>query len=164
MTAIREQRLLLEPVDPVAPLRQQLAKLLREAVSGANAAYQHAYASAVVCLGANDIWNGLPLADRTAIHRDVGLSEPTEADISTDEHLLAALDRRNLAALRAECDAIPARVTQAIERAARVLEPKVQAVALERATLRSEPELDAWLTRQRETIAARLKNGPVLLS
>ena len=164
ITAIREQRLLLEPIDPIAPLRQQLARLLREAVTEANAAYRNDYASAVAFLGANDIWNGLPPADRAAILRDVGLSEPIDTDISTDEHLIEALDRRNLAALRAECDAIPARATQAIERAARMLEPKVQAIALERATLRSEPELDAWLTRQRETIVARLKDGPVLLS
>lgn len=162
--AIRAQRLLLEPIDPVAPLRQQLARLLREAVTEANAAHCEAHAAAIASLQANETWNRVPAADREAILTGVGLREPIEPDVSTDELLLQALDRRNLAAQRAERDAIPARVAQAIERAARLLEPQVQPVAIERATLRNESELDAWLARQREAIAARLKTGPVLLS
>ncbi len=163
IAAIREQRLLLEPVDPVAPLRQQLAKLLREAVTEASAAHRNAYTAAIASLHAHDIWSRVPSAGRDAILRSVGLNEPVDTDISTDEYLLAALDRRNLATLQAECDAIPTRVAQAIERAARLLEPEVQPVVIERATIRNKDELDAWVARQRAKVAASLANGPVLI-
>jgi hypothetical protein len=164
ITAIRNQRLLLEPTDPVAPLRQQLAKLLRDTVTEAAAAHQHAHAAALATLDANDIWSRVPATEREGILSAVGLIEPVAADVSTDERLAEALDRRSPAVMRAECDAIPGRMTRAIERAARLLEPKVHAVAVERRTLRSEAELDAWLIRQREKLAAGLKHGPVLVS
>lgn len=164
IAAIRDQRLLLEPTDPVAPLRQQLAKLLREAMTEAVAAHHAAFKAAVATLHADDTWNRVPAPDRVAIQNAVGLVEPAETDLSTDERLIEALDRRNLDTLRAECDAISGRVAQAIERAARLLEPKVQPVSIERATLRSETDLDAWLGRQREKISAGLKSGPVLVN
>ena len=162
IAAIRDQRLLLEPTDPVAPLRQQLAKLLREAMTESVAAHRAAFTAAVATLHADDTWNRVPAPDRAAIQNAVGLVEPAETDLSTDERLIEALARRNLDSLRAECDAISGRVTQAIERAARLLEPRVQPVTIERATLRNEAELNAWLGRQREKIAASLKTGPVL--
>ena len=64
----------------------------------------------------------------------------------------------------AERDAIPGRVQQAIERAAKLLEPKVQTVSLERSTLRSEQEVDAWLGRQKSRLLEGLKQGPVLVN
>ena len=162
IAAIRDQRLLLEPTDPVAPLRQQIAKLLREAMTESVTAHRAAFAAAVATLHADDTWNRVPAPDRAAIQNAVGLVEPPEADLSTDERLIEALDRRSLDTLRAECDAISGRVAQAIERAARLLEPRVQPVTIERATLRNEVELEAWLGRQREKITASLKTGPVL--
>lgn len=164
LEAIRAQRLLLEAVDPVAPLRQQLAKLLRDAVSGAAADHGTAFDAAISTLGASDTWKKVAETDRTAILEAVGLAKAVPASVSTDENLAAALQARSLSAMRAERDAIPGRVVQAIERAARILEPKVQPVSIERTTLRTDADLDAWLDRQRERISAGLKNGPVLVS
>jgi len=63
----------------------------------------------------------------------------------------------------AERDAIAGRVQQAIERAARLLEPRVQTVSVERSTLHDEQEVDAWLGRHKERLVAALKSGPVLI-
>lgn len=164
IAAIRDQRLLLAPTDPVAPLRQLLAALLRETAMGAVAAHQRAYAAALETLDANVIWGRVSATDRASILSAVGLINPVPVDISTDERLIEALDRRGLNGLRAECDATPSRTAGAIERAARLLEPKVQTVALERSTLHNEAELNAWLSRQRERLAASLQHGPVLVS
>jgi hypothetical protein len=164
MSAIRDKRLLLEPTDPVVPLRQQLSKLLREATADAVAHQQSAHVSAMRALVENETWKRLPEADRSRILAEVSLSEPLTVDVSTDERLVTTLDQRNLSGIRAECDAIPGRVIAAVERAARLLEPKVQPIAIERITLRTEADLDAWLDRQRKTISAGLKLGPVLVS
>lgn len=163
LDAIRHQRLLLEVTDPVAPLQQQLAALLRQAVSDAVRTHEKTYADALAMLQANPAWGKLAPADQTAILADAGLVAPAKADVSSDEKLAAALDRRGLPEMRAETDAITGRIQRAIEQAARKLEPKVQPVALERATLHNTEELEAWIERQRKQIAASLKHGPVLL-
>ncbi len=85
-------------------------------------------------------------------------------DVSSDEALGRHLDGRPLKVALAERDAIPGRVQQAIERAAKLLEPKVQVVSLERSTLRSEQEVDAWLVRQKSRLLEGLKQGPVLVN
>jgi hypothetical protein len=84
--------------------------------------------------------------------------------VSSDEALGRHLDGRPLKVALAERDAIPGRVQQAIERAAKLLEPKVQTVSLERSTLRSELEVDAWLGRQKSRLLEGLKQGPVLVN
>jgi len=63
----------------------------------------------------------------------------------------------------AERDAIAGRVQQAIERAAKLLEPKVRLVAVERTTLRSPLDVEQWLARQKATLLAAVTDGPVLI-
>ena len=92
----------------------------------------------------------------------MGLAGLAKLEVSTDELLLKALDRRPLSSARAEVDAVPGRVSQAIERAAKQLEPKVRLVAIERATLRNAHDIEDWLDRQKTILLAALRDGPVL--
>jgi hypothetical protein len=162
--AIRSQRLLLETSDPVNTVRQSLAGLLRDAVQKGHAAHEKAFADAVVALAANAVWAKLTAADQDSIKAAVGLAPPAKPNVTTDEALADALDRKPLSSAQAEIDAIAGRVNQAIERAARLLEPKVQTVTLERATLRDAAEVDAWIERQKTTLLEKLANGPVLVN
>jgi hypothetical protein len=162
--AIRTHRLLLEPTDSVAPIRIAIASLLREAVNGAHAAHAAAYALAIEALEANGIWQKVDSTQQSDILNAVGLVAPVKPDVSSDEALGRYLDIRPLRVTVAERDAIPGRVQQAIERAAKLLEPKVQTVTLERSTLRSEEEVDAWLMRQKSKLVDGLKQGPVLVN
>lgn len=163
ISAIRDRRLLLEPTDPVSPLRQQLATHLRDAVSAAAEDRVEAYKAAQQMLASNAQWNRISESDRTAINNAVGLIEPSRIDLSSDERLVEALDRQSFNAMKAEADAVPGRVAQAIGRAAKLLEPHVQSIALERATLKTSSDLEAWLDRQRTKLSDALKRGPVLI-
>jgi hypothetical protein len=162
--AIRSQRLLLETSDPVNTARQSLAGLLRDAVQKGHAAHEKAFADAIAALAENAVWKKLTPADQDSIRATVGLTPPAKPNVTTDEALADALDRKPLASAQAEIDAIAGRVNQAIERAARLLEPKVQTVTLERATLRDVAEVDAWIERQKTTLLEKLANGPVLVN
>ena len=162
--AIRTHRLLLEPTDSVAPIRVAIAGLLREAVNGAHAAHAAAYDQALAALAGNENWAKLDPTQQAGILAAVGLTAPVKPDVSSDEALGRHLDGRPLKVALAERDAIPGRVQQAIERAAKLLEPKVQTVSLERSTLRSEQEVDAWLERQKSRLLEGLKQGPVLVN
>ena len=162
--AVRTQRLLLEPADSVAPIRAAIAGLLREAVNSTHAAHVAAHDQAIATLAGNDIWKRLDSNQQAGILIAVGLTAPVKPDVSSDEALGRHLDGRPLRVALAERDAIPGRMQQAIERAAKLLEPKVQTITLERNTLRSEQELDAWLERQKTRLLDGLKQGPVLVN
>ena len=161
--AIRTHRLLLESTDSVAPIRVAIAGLLREAVNGAHSAHAAAHEQATATLAGNEIWKKLDSTQQAGILSAVGLAAPVKPDVSSDEALGRHLDVRPLRVALAERDAIPGRVQQAIERAAKLLEPKVRSVAIERATLRNEEDVNQWLTRQKLTLLQAIKDGPVLI-
>ncbi|MFB6417739.1 BREX system P-loop protein BrxC [Bradyrhizobium tunisiense] len=162
--AIRAQRLLLEPADPANTVRQALSSVLREAVQKGHAAHETAFSAANTALAANSVWAKLKPYDQDGIKSSVGLTAPSKPDVSTDEALAGTLDRTPLSGIQAEVDAIAGRVNQAIERAARLLEPKVQTVTLERSTLRDPAEVEAWVDRQKAMLLSKVANGPVLVN
>ncbi|PKO87722.1 MAG: BREX system P-loop protein BrxC [Betaproteobacteria bacterium HGW-Betaproteobacteria-10] len=162
--AIRDQRLLLEKSDPANAIRVALAGLLRDAVQKGYAAHESAFNAAMASLAANSVWIVVALTDQESIKAAVGLQAPVKANIASDDALAGHLDQKPLSNIQAEIDAIAGRVNQAIERAARLLEPKVQTVTLERSTLRDVAEVEAWIDRQKATLLAKVASGPVLVN
>lgn len=163
IAAIREQRLLLQTTDPVSPIRVALAGILREEITKLYATYEETYRKALAELAANELWASLNQTDQKTIIEDVGLISPVRPDISRDDALAIQLDAKPLSGIRTEIAALPALVAQAIEQAARMLEPKVRAIAIEKTTLRSEDDVNAWVERQRTALIEAIKKGPVLI-
>ncbi len=161
--AVQDQRLLLDATDHVSPLRKELADLLRSEVNRLHKENEAAYAKATQALTANDAWTQLPGQAQNSITTQVGLVKPSTPSVKTDDALATYLDARSLVSVRAEIDAIPGRVSQAIQRAAKQLEPKVQMVTIERATLRSEADVEKWVEKQKKRVLDALKQGPVLV-
>lgn len=162
--AVRHHRLLLEPTDPVSPLRSVLAEILRKALIEAYSAHEKVHATGLATLDANSLWQRLQPGNRENILANLGLAAPVAADVSSDETLLAALDFRPLSARQAEADAVPGRVQRALQQAALLLEPKVRPVAVERATLATEADVQQWVQRQQQLLSAAIKDGPVLVN
>ena len=162
--AVIAQRLLLKSSDPASGIRKGLAGTLRKTVQKRFSAHALAFNDAIRTLDRNEIWKKVPAADQNAIKESLGLRVPIKPEISSDEALVGLLDQTPLSSAQAEIDAIPGRVAQAIERAAKVLEPKVQTIALDRRTLRDAAEVEAWSERQKKVLLAAVANGPVLVS
>lgn len=162
--AVRTQRLLLDTSDPASSIRVALGGLLRKAVQESFAAHQDAFKKAMQSLDGNDVWKQVPATGQDTIKAAVGLKPLTKPEVATDEALANHLDQRPLASAQSEIDAIPGRVAQAIERAAKLLLPKVQTISLERATLRDAAEVEAWIERQKKTLIEAIANGPVLVN
>jgi hypothetical protein len=162
--AIRAQRFLLEKSDPANTIRVALAALLRDAVQKGHAAHHAAFNAAMASLAANSVWAKVSPSDQESIKAAVGLKAPTKPEIARDDALANHLDQKPLASIQAEIDAIAGRVGLAIERAARLLEPKVQTVMLERSTLRDAAEVEAWIERQKTKLIEAVRRGPVLVS
>ena len=163
VAAIREGRQLLASADPAAGVRKALADLLRASVRAGFEDHEAAFAKVMTTLDANEAWRKVAPADREMILKEAGLAAPEKPEVATDEALAACLDRRSLAGVRAEIDAVPARAARAVEQAARLWEPKVRPVALERATLRDAAEVEAWAERQKKALLEAVGDGPVLV-
>lgn len=164
LESVRTRRMLLAPADPVAPLKTEIASVLRRALVEVNGRSGDSYQRGLAELQENATWKKLSDSDRSHILAEVRLTPPASEAIGTDEALLSALDAQTLAARASEADAVSGRVQRAIELAARLLEPKIRTVTLERSTLRTESEVQAWLERQRILLVTELKNGPVLVN
>jgi len=162
--AVRDQRLLLEPTDPVSPTRTALADALRKALLDAHAAHEKAHVAGTAALAGSPVWERLSAADRTSILASAGLTPPAAVDASSDASLLATLDAKPLSARQADADAVAGRVQKALEQAARLLEPKVRPISIERATLTTPDDVQHWADRQQKALLDAIKDGPVLVS
>ena len=101
---------------------------------------------------------------QTAILNQVGLAAPSKPDLSSDEALLTALDSRNLAARKAEKDAVAGRIAEALKLAANFSNRKCSSSRLRkrRCTPRTRSG-NGWSARRRRCSHA-LANGPVQVS
>lgn len=160
---IEGERLLLEPTNPLPPLRSRLTNILRGKLTAVHARLEEAYASAIVDLEANSTWAKTSPQARESILADVGLVPPGSLAVGSDEALLYALDSRGLGARAAVADAVQARAQRALEAAARLAEPAVQPITLDRATLRSKDEVHLWVTKQQAVLLEAVERGPVLI-
>jgi len=164
MEAIRSGRLLLDSSDPATPQRRKLAEVLRQGLNAAQQSHDAAFSAGMAELAASESWKNISEGQRSAILNQVGLAAPAKPDLSSDEALLSALDSRNLAARKAEKDAVAGRIGEALRVAAQLLEPKVQFVAIEKTILHSPDEVRRWADRQEKMLLAALADGPVQVS
>lgn len=164
LETVRSGRMLLDGTDRVVPIRAQLSAVLRGALNDVNERRAQAHADGMAHLDADSYWHALSEEGRTRILGEVKLVAPQPELAGTDDALLASLDAKDLSAREADADAASGRAQRAIEQAARELEPKLHMVALERATLRTDTDVRAWVERQERRLLDELKQGPVLIN
>jgi hypothetical protein len=164
LEAIRLNRLLLAPVDPVAPVRAALTALLRLQVTNADATIRAAFAAAITAVETSSPWQRLEASLQSQILSDTRLVVPRAPDLSNDEGLIRELNATSLSARATEAEAMPARAQRAIELAAKALEPTVRGFPVERATLRSPQDVRDWLGRTEATLLEAVKSGPILIN
>jgi hypothetical protein len=159
--AIRAERRLLEPTDPVPALRSTLTELLRQALNDSYSAHDGAYKDGVAQLASNPTWQRLTAPQQETILQNVGVAAPAKPDTGSDSTILRSLDVRNLATRKAEADAVSGRVTNALKAAAILLEPEVRPVAVEKALLKTADDVRQWAERQQKALLEAVENGPV---
>lgn len=165
LKGIRDGRQLLEPTDPLPPPMRRLRELLTKRLMAAHKDLSDAVRSALDALNANPVWAALDLAKKESILAEVGLKLPPQPDISDDEKLAESLDRRPLGQWQAEIRGVADLQVSAAQKAAQVSAPQTHRATIERgAIVRTEPEVDAWLARQRAILVAAVARGPVVIS
>ena len=161
--AILESRSLLDDTDYVSPLAKRLEGALREAILDAHKRCEETLSEALRSLETSKDWQKLPAPEREAISRSNRLDPISGLDVADEERLLRALETRSLQGWAELAEGLPTRFAQARADTARALEPKVQNVALRSNILRSEDEVETWLTSTQADLLRRLADGPIVI-
>jgi hypothetical protein len=162
--AIVANRSLLAEPDPVAPLMQQLTDGLRAELLAARGRLAAARDEQVAALEASNDWQRLEAADRDGIIAGCGLGAVAEVQVADPAALLDSLDATSLKDWDDRLLALPGRIGNAREQAAKKLEPKAVIFAAPHATLSNAQEAEAYLERLRTDIMTHIEAGnPVIL-
>lgn len=161
---VENNRSLLQKADPVSPLKSEIAGLLRKVIKDYSEALATEFKRTSDELKRNPIWAQLKEEQRKEILADKGLLPSEKEDVSTDERLVACLNARPLASRQHEVAAVSGRTQQALEAAARLLEPEIRTIHLPAATLRNEKEVKEWVTKQEGYLVSEVKKGPIHIS
>lgn len=162
--AIRANRSLLDTPDPVPPLIAQVAASLRSAVQDTHTKLQTQRDDGVRSLEASAEWARLTADQQQQLSTKYELQPIPSLDVGTDEALIAALDRTSLSAREDRIAAVRNRVSQARAEAAKMLEPKAVSMRPPSATLKTVPEVNAYVDKLRADLLALVgADTPVII-
>lgn len=163
LDAVRTNRSLLAEPDPVAPIIQSAAEVLRGRLNAAWEAWERAWMAAETRLHDDNLWTRLTPDQKLDIRAKIGLRPLDRPTVDTPEAVAESLARRGLEAWDDVTKALPGRIADALAEAAAELEPKSKNVRLPGGLIKNTAELDQWLSAARERLAAALEDGsPVI--
>jgi hypothetical protein len=160
---IATHRSLLASPDPVAPLCKHLTAALRDALNTHQTELEDTYQQHRQAIEGSAVWAKLSEPQRNAILREHGLETPAKIQVGNEDEILATLNAAPLDTRKTAVEALSHRAAKAMEAAAKLIEPKATRLHLPSATIKDEPELDAWLGQVRTEAAAKLKTGPIIV-
>ena len=158
----RRSRLLLADPDPMPPLISIAADTLRAKLNAAHSDWEAAWQKGEQRLAEAPTWGMLAQERQYAIRRHCGLLPVTKPTVDTPQTITEALSQRGLSEWENMTMALPARIDDALASAAALLEPKARVVPLPGVMLKSEVELDEWLSKVRQRVATALADGPAI--
>ena len=155
------RRLLADP-DPVPPLISTATESLRAKLNAAHADWDAAWQKGDQRLTEDPTWGKLSPEQKHAIRLDCGLLTVPKPAVDTPQTIAEALSQRGLSEWENMSKALPARIEDALASAAEQVAPTARTVSLPRVMLKSEAELDEWLSKVRERVLKVLADSPVI--
>lgn len=157
--AIRDQRLLLADPDLVPGVCDRVTKLLRDALSEAQATYEVAHEAGMAMLEADENWVQLTRDQKEGLLAAEKLSSLPQVDASTEAKVLESLDAMSLSTRSDRYAALPARFERVLLAAAELVEPEAVYVKIPSCTLRTPGEVREWVQSMEKELLARLESG-----
>ncbi len=161
--AVAAGRQLLADPDPVPPLTESVTTALRTALTAEVESLRTAYDRELEGLEASAEWQQLDGDARADLLSGAGLAQVDPPAMSNDDDLLKALDTVPLAGWQERRQALPTKVAGARAAAAKRLEPKSVSLTLAQATIKSENEVDAYLSDLRTRLMQHVDAGETVI-
>lgn len=162
---IEEQSQLLEEPDLIAPLVGSLTQLLRDELNRIKADWDQQWNIGEERLNSDENWKKLEPEQRHELRVPHGLVKGAVPDISVEDTaaVLQTLDAVTLSALKDRIAAMSGRYEQIILEAARLLEPQANRAILPSATLKTDADVDQWITKATAALKEQLKKGTLIV-
>lgn len=161
--AIESQRGLLSDPDPIRPLLDKVASLLRQSLKNKIDTFNEVHEQLTNGLSSDADWQKLNATQRAELVEKHHLQPMPMIDLGTPEQLQDALDQCSFDHWVSRTQALQSRFDAARHAAVLLLKPNVVQVIIPRRTLNDESELQAWLKEVEKLVSDKLKNGPVAL-
>ncbi len=163
-SAIINSRTLLDDPDPVSPLINKVAAVLRAELQRERQLLVKIQDQELKTLEASQEWQKLAATERQRLLSQNALGPVPQLTIGTDEELLAALNETPIAAWEDKIAASAGRVKIVREEAAKKLLPEVIHITPPQATLQSVEDVDTYLAKLRAAIMTHIEVGnPVII-
>ncbi len=163
--AMVNQRLLLADPDLIKPLLQTLEQELRAELKTLDDLYKANHAAGMKRLQADSNWQQLEPEQRNQLlaQQKLTSAEQPEVHLASTKDILTTLSQISLPMFNDRLAAMGSRFDQVLEGAAELMEPDVQYVHLPRPTMKTEDEIDQWLSEIKEQLVKALADGPVMI-
>ncbi len=162
---IRDNRLLLEIPDQTSPLISNLTQLLRDTLNKLDSEFKSNYEQGMDRLNTDSNWLQLEPEQRNKLLIEQKLDEVNHPilNLSSTEEVLKTLNKLSLSMFSERVTAIPSRFDKVLEKAAKLMEPQVHFVPLQRRMLKNENEIDEWIQEVKEQLKSELSKGPIMI-
>lgn len=162
---IKQDRLLLEEPDQIAPLIKSLGQLLRDELNQKNQAYQQSHKAGMDLLESDNNWDALDPEQRNTLltKQKLTLADQPEINVASTEDILKTLEKISVNMLAERVAAMPSRFDSITVEAAEKMQPEAQFISLPRRTLSSEDDIQNWLKEVEQQLNSTLEQGPIIL-
>jgi len=162
---IEQQRQLLEEPDIVMPLISNLTQLLRDELNSIKQEWDTLWSKGEEQLEQDATWQQLEPEQRyeLRVRQQLVQTSVPQIDVEDTDAILKTLDTIGLQQLHDRIAAMPSRFERVLFGAAKMMEPEAHEVNLPSRTLKTEADVDAWLTESRAMLLNRIKKGPVIV-
>ena len=162
---IEKQRQLLEEPDLISPLVANLTQLLREELNRLDKEYQSRHNEGMARLKADTSWQQLDPEQRNSLlaEQKLTLADAPEINVTGTEEIVATLDRITLSALTDRVAAMPSRFDAVLVGVAELMEPEAQFIRVPRRTLKTNSDIEEWLSDVERQLSDAIVAGPVII-
>ena len=126
--AVRDERRLLEPTDPLPAIRRVAVDAIRAAITEAHRVFRQVYTAQMAVLEASEHWQKLAGEQQQQIMRARESTPCPDIAVGNESELLRTLEHTPLLTWKIMADALPQQFGNALRAAAKLLEPKTQHV------------------------------------
>ncbi len=162
---IKQDRLLLEEPDLIAPLVKNVTQLLRQELNQQNQAYQQSHKVGMDLLESDDNWQALAPEQRNSLlaKQKLTLADQPDIKVASTEEVLKTLEQISVNMLAERVAAMPSRFDRITVEAAEKMQPEAQFISLPRRTLTTEDDIQNWLKDAEKQLNSALERGPIIL-
>ena len=161
LDAIVAARSLLDDPDPVATIKQDLTKLLHQALKVLHEHYAATFEKHRQQNENHADWKNVPAANQQEYLKSAGIVSPAAQD--TTASLRDTLSVANLDTRATKIAALQSQFQAALNKVIDAAQPQAQYVTIQAATLKTESDVDAWLETTKKALLDALSRGTVIV-